>query len=446
MKVSKIPSIREIISGINKERLDTTRRFLLTIVEFLYLWRNELVKDRCPQRAASLTYTTLLAIFPLIAVVALFVPALFGGYEEMQGSVIEFLEGMLIPTAGEKIETTMRSYFDTFRENSVGVGFFGVIGLMLSAVALFASVDKSFNAIWLARSRRSRVHLFTRFSSMLILLPIFIGGSILLTVELKSRMEIVGRFFSLMLPYIMTCTALTVAFYIIPNTRVNFFYALIGGITSGLLWEFAKVGFSFYVGAPRIGLIIKSLGVIPIFLIWIYFSWFIVLVGCELAFVLQYFHRLRLETFRKIPCVTIDHKLIFLVFLIIADNFHRNLGSISFQSLINKVPIKVNEMERIIDLLKKAHMVSETSYSEFILGRPLESLKPQEILALGCRVDNMFLKSGETDEIILQTARDLQDSVLQWARQKHVRDFFPPVNDTVGDPLREDQDIQDEVT
>ncbi len=425
MKSLKIPSIKEIVRDLQRETLSPLSRGLVSIVEVLYLWYNELIKDRCPQRAASLTYTTLLAIFPLIAVVALFVPAIFGGYEEMHIQVIRFLEEILIPSAGQRIESTIRTYFDTFRENSVGVGFFGVIGLMLSAVALFASVDKSFNAIWMSRSRRSKMHLFTRFTSMLILIPIFIGGSIMLTVELKSRLALVGNVLAFIMPYLLTCSALTLAFYMIPNTRVNFLFAVIGGVTSGLLWEIAKVGFSFYVAAPQIGLIIKSLGVIPIFLIWIYFSWLIVLVGCEFAFVLQFYRRLQVETFSKRPCITIDSRLIFLVFMIIADHFQRNLGGVSFQSLISKVPIKVPEMEQIIELLKGAGIITESQNGTFILARPLEYLQPEEILTLGCNVDDMFIKKKERSEAIHDTLLNLQNSLYQWAKDKRLRDFFP---------------------
>lgn len=251
----------------------------------------------------------------------------------------------------------------------------------------------------------------------------------MLTVELTKHIEFVGRFVSLVIPYLLTWTALTLAFYILPNTKVKLHYAMIGALAAGLFWEIAKVSFNWYIMGPQTNLFLKSIGAIPIFLIWIYISWLIVLGGCELAFVMQYYPRLRSETFRKIAYTTLDSKLVFLVFMVIADNFQKGQGSISFAGLLNAVPLKVDELEKVVNLLYKAELIKETKEGEFILARPLETIRPHDILALGCDINALFRRKGDIDIRIGKPVIQLQESILKWSSNQSIHDFLkPPVH------------------
>jgi membrane protein len=222
----------------------------------------------------------------------------------------------------------------------------------------------------------------------------------------------------------MTCIALTFAFYVLPNTRVNLLYALIGGVISGIIWEGAKFGFSLYVASPKISLILKSLGAIPIFLIWIYFSWLIVLIGCELSFLLQNYRRLQTETFQKDKYTILDSKLVFLTFLVIADHFQHGAGSISFSEILSKVPIKADEMEHVLNLLIDEKFIEETSNNELIISRPLESVKPGDVLALGCDAHSLVTQH-DADVSLGMTMSRLQDAFMQWSSDKSIRDLLP---------------------
>lgn len=404
--------------------LSPPKRIFLSILKFIYLWYDEVVRDRCLQRSSSLTYTTLLAIFPMVAVMALFIPAFFGGTVEMEREVIGYVERIILPDAGQEIEEGIRGYFEIFRKNSRTVGVIGILGLMLSALLLFSTVEKAFNEIWRVKRHRSLVSMFSRFTTVLILVPILIGASIILTAELTKQVEIVGRFFSLVVPYLITCIALTLAFFILPNTRVKFLYAFIGGFFAGLLWEMAKVAFGTYVSSPKIALMYKSLGAIPIFLIWTYFTWLIVLLGCELSYLTQNYLQLKYEAFQKTTHTIYDSKLIFLVFMIIANNYYQGKGGINQSFLLKKVPVKFEEMEELIKILKNGGFIVETDDELLIPKRPLEKIKPGDILELGCKAYALFIKGTEGDLPTISAIEDLQKFVQSWSEEKTLRDFF----------------------
>jgi membrane protein len=416
--------IKKFIIDLRGRALSPPKKFFLRILEFVYLWYDEVIRDRCPQRAASLTYTTLLAIFPMIAVMALFIPAFFGGTQEMEREVMGYVERIILPDAGQEIEGSIRGYFEMFRKNSRTVGVLGIVGLMVSALLLFSTVEKAFNEIWRVKRHRSLVSLFSRFTTVLIFVPLLIGASIILTAELTKQVEIVGRFLSLVVPYLITCVALTLAFFIMPNTKIRFLYAFIGGFFAGLLWEMAKVAFGSYVSSPKITLMYKSLGAIPIFLVWTYFTWLIVLLGCELSYLLQNYLQLKYEAFRKIPHTTFDSKLIFLVFMIIADHFYKGKGGVNQSFLLKKVPVKYEEMDGVIKILKNGGFVAETDDEHLIPNRPLEKIKPGEILNLGCKADTLFIRGTEGDSSTISAVEHLQKFIVSWSEDKTLRDFF----------------------
>jgi membrane protein len=415
---------RKWIMIFQQKKLSQPAKSGVVLMEFAYMLNDEVQKDRCLQRATSLTYTTLLAIFPMIAVMALFIPVFFGGAQEMETQIVGYVEGIILPDAGQEIEQSIHGYFEIFRKNSKAVGIFGILGLMISALLLFTNVEKSFNEIWGSRRRRSLVSLFSRFTTMLVFVPILIGASIFLTAEMRRHVAVMGHLFSLVVPYLITCMALTLAFYILPNTNVRFFNAFIGGVSAGLLWEMAKVAFGFYVANPKITLIYKSLGAIPIFLIWTYFTWLIVLVGCEFSFLLQNYKRIKMDTFRKDPHTVVDSKLVFLVFMVIADRYQKGLGGANFPLLMNKVLVTTEEMEQVISLLKNAGVILETEKELFIPSRPLETFRPAEILAIGCKVNTMFVKENELDEPTSRAVEEIQRFLVEWSVDKTLRDLF----------------------
>lgn len=420
----EIPTTKDILRRIENSGLKGSKQPLISALSFSHIWIHELGTDKCLQRAASLTYTTILAIFPLIAVIALFVPVLFGGVGKIEGEAINFLGKILVPNAGDEMQAEIKKYFDIFKQNSAAVGIFGILGIMLSAVALLSNIEKAFNEIWRVYATRAWMRVFSNFTTILVCVPILIGGSIMLSSQLNKIINIAGELTALLVPYVITCMAFTLAFYILPNTRVKFKYAIISGTVAGLLWEAAKMAFRYYVANPNIAILVKSLGAIPIFLIWIYFSWFIVLLGCEMAYVTQNYAGLYREYFKIEKYRVMDSKLIFVIFMIIAENFQQNKGGIHFSDILKKITVRVEELKHAIDSIKKSGLIEETDKGKFIPARPLENIKVQEVLTLGCDPNELFFKEEEIGSVTGDLSVKIQDFFMTWNSDKFIRDFF----------------------
>jgi len=421
---STVSKAQSFFFEYDKKPLPKPVRWIFKTAEFFYLWHKEVTRDFCLQKAASLTYTTLLAIFPLIAVLSLFVPIMLGGVGNMEDKVVEFVESRIIPQAGQDIESNIRGYFEVFRRNATAVGLFGVAGLMISAMLLFSNVEKSFNEIWQARRHRNIVAIFSRFTAILVCAPILIGASIFLSAEMSRRVFFLGRMFTLLVPYLMSCMALTLAYFILPNTKVKIKYALIGGVAAGLIWELAKVGFGYYVANPKITVLYKSAGAVPIFLIWTYFTWLIVFLGCEMSFLLQNYERLRRESFQRRAYTTMDSRLIFLVYMIIGDFFQRGGGGVNFFWLLRRMPIRASEMEKVLKLLVNAGFVAETVDGQFIPTKPLDKTKPADILSLGCKPEDLLFKESENDVSIVNALKNIEETYFRWLADKTVEDLI----------------------
>jgi membrane protein len=245
------------------------------------------------QIASSLAYATLLSIVPLVTVMFGF----FGGLpvlEGVSGSIQEFVFANFVPSFGY----TVQKYIQDFSIKASQLTITGSILLLVIAIMLMATIDTAFNRIWCIRTRRNPMARFLVYWAVLTLGPLLVGAGLVSTSyllslpiisDVDSALQIKSRFLSWM-PFLTTSVAFTLLYIIVPNCYVNRFHALIGGLFSAVMFEFAKYGFGFYVrDMPTYETIYGAIAVIPLFLIWIYVSWVIVLLGAHITFCLSSF-------------------------------------------------------------------------------------------------------------------------------------------------------------
>ena len=244
-------------------------------------------RDRCPQIAGSLAFTTLLAMVPTfaIAVALLSRTPLFG---EMMVQLKVFLLLNLAPEIAGKIITV---YMGEFAHNARRLTLLGLVLLFVTAVALMLTIDRSLNTIW--RSHRKRPFLVSVFAYVLLLSvgPVLIGVSVSITTYLMSLPErwhhMPGAARPILLQVIPTAVS-TIAFFLIyrlvPHRKVPWGHALAGGVVAAVLFEIAKEAFASYVAyAPMYSVVYGTFAAFPFFLLWVYLSWLIVLFGAEFA-------------------------------------------------------------------------------------------------------------------------------------------------------------------
>ncbi|SMC29890.1 membrane protein [Andreprevotia lacus DSM 23236] len=250
---------------------------------------HRLVADRCLQTAGSLTYTTLLAIVPLFTI-ALTLFSAFPMFSEYSGRFRGFIISNLVPdTAGKVIGTYMRQFSD----NAERLTALGTIGLAITALLLVFTIEKTLNQIWGVRRPRRLLSRTLNYWATLTLGPLLLGISLSLTSWIY-QMTGLGNDFPALLrlgPMFLMFVTLTLLYLTVPNCFVPRHHAVGAALVAGVLLELMKNFFGLYLRLfGNYKLLYGAFAAIPIFLLWLYLCWVIVLGGAVLSAAMSYWH------------------------------------------------------------------------------------------------------------------------------------------------------------
>jgi len=241
--------------------------------EFLIAVARRFYEDRCAQAAGSLTYTTLLSIVPLLTV-ALALSTAFPVFDEAITTLQLFLFENFLPDAAgvQTISEQILSFSDQAgRLTAIGLAF-----LVVTAVMLMLTIDDTLNRIFRVRRRRPLAHKVIVYWSVLTLWPVLIGASLSLTTYLIGDTSVLLR----LVPFVFTLAALTLLYILVPYRHVGLLHAMAGALLAGIAFEVAKRAFAVYLANfPTYTLIYGAFATLPIFLLWMYLSWLLVLAG-----------------------------------------------------------------------------------------------------------------------------------------------------------------------
>lgn len=254
-----------------------------------FVWQR-FVDDKCFETAGALSYTTLFAIVPLLAAVFAILSA-FPVFADWRIRVSDFIFRNFVPAAG----TTVQGYLLQFADNASKLTAVGILVLLVSALMMMASIEDRFNRIWRVQTQRSGGSRFLLYWAALTVGPLLAVAAVALTSYLfalpgLSAAAPIGAYLLAFLPFVLTWIVLLVMYLVIPNRTIAFRHAAIASFLAAILFEIARGAFAFYVhSVPSYQQVYGALAFIPIFLIWIYFSWVIVLLGASLAAALAAF-------------------------------------------------------------------------------------------------------------------------------------------------------------
>ena len=343
--------------------------------------------DRCPEKAGALAFATLLAIFPIIAVILFLIPVFYSDNAEqaqiLQEYIKDFITSKLFPVQDYELSQSLVSYFNSFTEYSTKLGIISLLTLILVSIFLFITIERSINEIWRVTEQRSFFKRILFFSSFLIWVPLLIGLSFFISSYLIKRIEYVGKWAPLFYPFFLTAIALTIGNYLIPYPNVKLKYAFIGGAISGIFWEIAKYYYGLYIStSPIFKSFMHTLGAIPIFLLWIYCTWLIILLGVEITYISQ---KRKMVLSENISKLQYSHKIdigsTVLTVLTIAEHFNTGKGGISIEDISRKTHINKGELDGIIEYLESNETIKKLADGEsFIIARPLNQVKLSEII------------------------------------------------------------------
>ncbi|KOR30525.1 ribonuclease BN [Achromatium sp. WMS2] len=353
------------------------------IVHFNRFVGYRFIADGGLHHTANLTYTTLLSLVPLMTVsLALF--AAFPIGDRVVNQIQDFVFKNFVPTSGEII----REYLQQFSDKASRLTGTGSIFLVLVAILMMANIDFAFNTIWHVKRRRNLIANFTMYWAILSLGPIFIGVSVLLTSYLEAMpffIDAAARFkrdsssFDMM-PVVASSIAFTLLYSVVPNRNVPFLHAVGGGLVAGLLFEASKRGFAWYVAAVPYQAIYGALAAIPVFLIWIYLSWLVTLLGCEITYCLgAYRDNWTNEYSRSGTNMLLAYRILGRLW----DAQHKGLSLSMERLLAAEIRHSETELENLLLKLVKARLVLRTERGEWALARDLAKVSMLDLYQTG---------------------------------------------------------------
>jgi len=261
------------------------------IGKFLRYLLHRFIDDRLSDIAAMLTLTSLLAVIPLLAVVFSMLAALPLA-QSLGDGIQSFIFSNFVPTFGQEIEQTIRG----FVQKASDMKTIGFSSLFVTAIMLLRTIDTAFNQIWRTEQQRKALVAFLFYWLVLILGPLLLGISIALSSYFTSMLLVtdtgrqIGALVTVVLPWLVTTMGLAILYLVIPNARIKVSHAFSGAVVAGLLFEVAKGLFTMYVTSfPLQEIIFGALSAVPLFLIWVYLSWLVILLGAEVCHGLENF-------------------------------------------------------------------------------------------------------------------------------------------------------------
>jgi membrane protein len=260
---------------------------LAEVRDLLRFAARRLNEERLPQVAASLTFTTVLAVVPVLTI-ALAIFTTFPLFDTFRKSLEAYFMQSLMP---QSVANTILGYLTQFATQAKRLSAVGAVALIGTAVAMIAMVDRTFNQIWRVRTPRPFAQRILVYWAIVTLGPLLIGVSITITsylfratTDVVGQVPLIGAIFYTLISILLTCGAFTLLYMAVPNRLIDWRDAAWGGIVAAIAFEISKRLFAEFVATfPTYTIVYGALAAVPIFLVWIYLGWFITLTGAVLA-------------------------------------------------------------------------------------------------------------------------------------------------------------------
>ncbi len=245
-------------------------------------------EDRIAQVAGSLTFTTMLAIVPL-ATVAFALFTAFPIFSTFQASLQTFLAQHLMP---DQINSQIFRYLNQFASKAKGLTTAGMIVLFVTSVMTMMTVESAFNLIWRVPKPRPFAQRVLVYWAIITLGPLLIGVSLSITSHLFTQSSpLANGYVSPLIEWALSGAALpltglafSMLYVYLPNCSVQWRDAVVGGLCAAIAFELAKRGFGYYVRRiPTYTAVYGAFATVPMFLLWVYLSWFITLAGATVV-------------------------------------------------------------------------------------------------------------------------------------------------------------------
>jgi membrane protein len=360
---------------------------LLRLLRYPYAILRDLSRGQINLYAMGLVYATLLSLVPLIAF-AFAVLKAFGAHRELQPIIYEFFK----PVGASAGELTRRVMEFADRVSTGIVGSVGLALLLWTLLGTIKKVEDGVNFLWRVEHARSFARRVTEYVALLIVGPVVVVSFIGMSHHaLDSATANFGRYMPFwdrltswaieVSPYFMLTAIFTAVYMYVPNTRVKWKPALVGGLTAGVLWAaVGKVFTAMVVFSTRLTIVYAGFALIIAALLWTYLGWLILLIGAQLAFYVQNRNYLRLGLTELRLSAVQREQLTLKVMYLIASAYHVGKTRWTVDGLAHELGMPGVAISRIVNALEAAHLVTLTEEECVLPARDLGKISVQEII------------------------------------------------------------------
>ncbi|RLA87134.1 MAG: ribonuclease BN [Deltaproteobacteria bacterium] len=420
--------LRKNVWEVELSSLPWWKGLLIRVLRVFYVVIRDLLDGQLTLRAMSLVYTTLLAMVPLLAV-SFSVLKGFGVHNQIEPLLLNFLKPM--GERGVEVASRIIGFVD-----SVKAGVLGSIGfalLLYTVISLIQKIEQACNDTWHVTQSRPLAQKFSDYLSVILIGPVLVFTALGITASVMStavvqKMVAIKVFGSLMelattlVPYLLVIAAFTFVYIFVPNTRVRFRSALTGGLVAGVLWETSGWAFaSFVVKSAKYTAIYSGFAILIMFMIWVYLSWLIVLVGASVAYYHQ--HPESVTAYRRELRLSnrMQEKLALLVMFLVGNNYYDNLPALTLEEFAQSLNVPMEALEPVMEALEGYGLLTQTANEPptYLPARPLDTAGLKDVLDAVRGANEMVdLKpQSESAELAVDQLVDHLDQAMERALQ-----------------------------
>ena len=357
------------------------------------------IQDRCADTAASLTFTTLLALVPMITI-ALTMFSAFPVFEDFSLQTKTFLLKNLLPENAGAIT----QYMQQFSDSAARLTAVGIVFLTVTAMLMMLTIDQAFNVIWRVTQPRPLIKRLVIYWAVLTIAPLLIGASLSLTSWMvglsmghAKLVSSLGVAVLKTLPVVFTTLAFTLLFRVVPNRHVPWAHALIGALLAGVVFETMIRVFGYFISHfTTYTLVYGAFASVPIFLMWIYSSWFTILFGAVIAASLSHWRTPAAQHF--VPAAQLMNALRILQSM--ANGLQQG-KLITLPELAQSLHLGYDVLENLLEKLVSADIVRKAEGNGWLLMRDMNQVRATELLHLFV-LDHGSLQAIQTDDPLRQ--------------------------------------------
>ena len=382
-------SLRQDSENISSEAISSSEVEPTAVQWFQpdYLWQfirfvfREFLNNQGLENAKSLTYMSLFAVVPLLTLLLAILSA-FPSFQVFGNQIQGMIFDRLLPSSSNELEV----YLASFVEQAKNLTWIGAVMLLATAYLMLRNIESSFNRIWEVAQLRRGISSFLLYWSVLSLSPLLLGvgfaissyiTSLTLFEKFTDLSDIVGaRSIVLSIfPTVLTTFAFTLLYVAVPNCGVRLRHGFVGGLVVALIFIIVKWVFSRFIATASYEFVYGTFAAIPIFLLWLYVCWTVILLGANLVRAIPVY---RIRTVEK----KVHPTLLILALLYKFWTHHQKGSAVTIRELLEQDwAFQDDLLGRCLRLLQEKRIIRTCGEGEYILNRELDSVGLWELLA-----------------------------------------------------------------